>query len=112
MTVLNIKTIMNYLHVEVRFWKLGYQKSVSLKPLFSFMSYLNVLKFCFYYKPYNRFEIITSSITNSVDLNQSKYKSNDTLKPKAYLHDLLGKEYKKITARKLCFQIVSKHIKS
>ena len=55
------------------------------------MSYLNVLKFCFYYKPYDKFEIITSSISNSVDLNQSKYKSNDTLKPKAYLHDLVGK---------------------
>ena len=82
---------MNYPYVEVGFWKLGYQKSVSLKPLFSFMSYLNVVKYCFYCKPYDKFEIITSSITNSVDLNQIKYKSNDTLKSKAYLHDLLGK---------------------
>ena len=81
---------MNYPYVEVRFWKLGYQKSASLKPLFSFMSYLNVLKYCFYYKPYDKFEIITS-ITNSVDLNQSKYKSNDMLKSKAYLYQLLGK---------------------
>ena len=38
-----------------------------------------------------KFEIITSSITNSVDMNQSKYKSNDTLKSKAYLYGLLGK---------------------
>ena len=91
MTASIIKTIMNYPYVEVRFWKLGYQKSVSLKPLFSFMSYLNVLKYCFYYKPYDKFEIIISSITNSVDLNQSKYKSNDTLKSKAYLHRLVGK---------------------
>ena len=90
MTASIIKTIMNYPYVEVRFWKLGYQKSVSLKPLFSFMSYLNVLKYCFYYKPYDKFEIITS-ITNSVDLNQSKYKSNDMLKSKAYLYQLLGK---------------------
>ena len=82
---------MNYSYVEVGFWKLGYQKSVSLKPLFSFMSYLNVVKYCFYCKPYDKFEIITSSITNSVDLNQIKYKSNDTPKSKAYLPDLLGK---------------------
>ena len=82
---------MNYPYVEVGFWKLGYQKSVSLKLLFSFMSYLNVDQYCFYCKPYDKFEIITSSITNSVDLNQIKYKSNDTLKSKAYLHDLLGK---------------------
>ena len=82
---------MNYPYVEVGFWKLGYQKSVSLKPLFFFMSYLNVVQYCFYCKPYDKFEIITSSITNRVDLNQIKYKSNDTLKSKAYLHDLLGK---------------------
>ena len=91
MTASIIKTIMNYPYVEVRFWKLGYQKSVSLKPLFSFMSCFNVLKYCFYYKPYDKFEIIISSITNSVDLNQSKYKLNDMLKSKAYLHRLLGK---------------------
>ena len=91
MTASIIKTIMNYPYVEVHFWKLGHQKSVSLKPLFSFMSYLNVLKYCFYYMPYEKFEIIISSITNSVDLNQSKYKSNDMLKSKAYLHRLLGK---------------------
>ena len=81
---------MNYPYVEVRFWKPGHQKLASLKSLFSFMSYLNVLKYCFYYKPYDKFEIITS-ITNSVDLNQSKYKSNDMLKSKAYLYQLLGK---------------------
>ena len=74
---------MNYPYVEVRFWKPGHQKLASLKSLFSFMSYLNVLKYCFYYKPYDKSEIITSSITNSVDLNQSKYKSNNTLKSKA-----------------------------
>ena len=91
MTVLIIKTIMNYPYVEVRFWKLGHQKLASLKSLFSFMSYLNVLKYCFYYKPYDKFEIMISSITNSVNLNQSKYKSNYTLKSKAYLHRRLGK---------------------
>ena len=64
---------------------------ISLKPLFSLMSCFNVLKYCFYYKPYDKFEIIISSITNSVDLNQSKYKLNDMLKSKAYLHRLLGK---------------------
>ena len=39
----------------------------------------------------NKLEIVTSSIKNSVDLNQRKYESNDTLKSKAYLHRLLGK---------------------
>ena len=55
------------------------------------MSYLNVLKYGFYHKPYDKFEIKSPSITDSVDLNQSKYKSNDTLKSKAHLHGLLGK---------------------
>ena len=55
------------------------------------MSYLNVLKYCFYHKPHHKFKTKTSSVTDSVDLNQSKCKSNDMLKSKAYLHGLLGK---------------------
>ena len=58
--------------------------------LLSFMSHLNVFRDCFYQKPYDKFEIITFSITGNVDLNESKYKSSDRLKSKAYLHGLLG----------------------
>ena len=54
-----------------------------------FMSYLNNLKYCFYHKPPDF--IITSSVTDCVNRNQSKYKLNDMLKSKAYLHGLLGK---------------------
>ena len=64
-----ITKIINYLYAEAHFGKLGRQKSVSLKPSFSLMSYLNVLTYCFYHKPH---EILTSSVTDSVDMNQNK----------------------------------------
>ena len=66
MVFLVTKTIMI---VEVDFWKLRVQKSARVKLLFSLMSYLNVLKICFYHKLYGKFEIIISSITDSVKLN-------------------------------------------
>ena len=90
MPVLITKAIMNYLYVEIRLWKLGCQASESLKPLFfKPLSYLNNLKYCFYHKPPDF--IITSSVTDCVSRNQSKYKLNDMLKSKACLHGLLGK---------------------